>query len=230
VTTTEEEARFDEWMEDLYNEHREQAIGEFAAERLQSFYVDNPTVAEAALRSLAESRNLLPKHPAAALIFADIAIEVGLKVALLKPVVYGLVHSESVAGIITDLVLSQTGVKRFRNLLFKILSEYGGVDLKTFKRAESKKSLWEEVQEIQHRRNNIIHQAELVAERESQQAIEVASSILEELFPKVVRNLGLHVREHGRISTISAEQEARTLEIEYLINKYSRKDKPPNEN
>jgi len=127
MSITEEEARFDQWMEELYNEHRKQAIEEFTAERLQSFYVDNPMVAEAALRSLVESRNLLPQHPAAALIFAAIAIEVGLKVALLKPVVYGLVHSESVAGVITDLILAQTGVKRFRNLLFKILSEYGGV-------------------------------------------------------------------------------------------------------
>lgn len=227
MSMTEEEARYEQWMEELYDEHREQAIEEFTTERLQSYYVDNPMVAEAALRSLAEARNLLPQHPTAAHIFAAIAIELGLKVTLFKPVVYGLVHSDSVAGVITDLVIGRTGVERFRNLLFKILSEYGGVDLEKFKRTESKKSLWEEIQVIQQRRNKIIHKAEIVTDGEAKQAIEVASALLEELFPSVIRNLGLHVRENGRVATVSAETEARVSEMRTVLNKYTGQDKPP---
>lgn len=60
---------------------------------------------------LLTSRALLSKHPTPALVFATIAIEVGLKVILLKPIVYGLVHDTSAAGLITDLAIGH-GVDR----------------------------------------------------------------------------------------------------------------------
>jgi len=227
MSMTEEEARYEQWMEELYEEHSKQAIEEFTTERLQSYYVDNTMVAEAALRSLAEARNLLPQHPTAAHIFAAIAIEVGLKAALLKPVVYGLVHSDSVAGVIADMVIGHTAVTRFQNLLFKILSEYGGVDLEKFKCTESKKLLWEEIQVIQQRRNKIIHKAEIVTAKEAKQSIEVASAVLEELFPSVIRNLGLHIRENGRVANASAEAEARVSEMMAMLNKHTGQHKPP---
>lgn len=219
MSITPDEARYEQWMDELYEEHREQAIEEFTTERMQSFYVGNPVVAAASTRSLNEARNLLSQHPTAAHIFAAIAIELGLKVTMLKPVVYGLVHSESVAGIIADLVIQQSGKKEFRDLLFRILSEYGGVDLTKFKRAKVPKPLWEEVQEIQRRRNMIIHRGEIVNDSEAKQAIDVASAILEDLFPSVIQNLGLHVRENGQVSTTSVKQEKRLLEIQSMLNK-----------
>ncbi len=199
MSMTEEEARYEEWIIELYQEHRVLAIEEFTAERLQSFYVANPLVAEAPLRSLAEARRLLPEHFTAAHIFAAIAVEVGLKVTLLKPVVYGLVHSESIAGIIADLVIRYTSLSKFNDPLFRILSEYGGVDLKSFKRSGSSKPLWEEMQELQQRRNKIIHQADLVSKEEATKAIAIASEILEALFPSVVAKLGLHIHENRRV-------------------------------
>lgn len=199
MSMTWEEAAYEEGMEALYAEHKELAIEEFTDERLQSFYVANPLVSEAPLNALEEARQLAPQYPTAAYVFAAIAIEVGLKVALLKPVVYGLVQSESVAGIITDMVIGRASVDRFRKLLFQILSEYGGVDLNTFKRSGSSKPLWEEMQEVQKRRNHIIHRAQRVTDEDSHKAISVASSILEELFPTVVKNLGFHIHENGRV-------------------------------
>ena len=49
--------------------------------------------------------------------------------------------SNSVASLITDLTVSQTGMDRYRTLLFHVLKEHGGVDLNTFKRSGSKKTL-----------------------------------------------------------------------------------------
>jgi hypothetical protein len=105
MSMTEDEARYEQWMEELYAEHSKQAIEEFTADRLQSFYLKNPVLAKPPLDTLVQSRLLLGSHPAAALVFAATATEVGLKEVLLKPVVYGLVHSESAASLITELAL-----------------------------------------------------------------------------------------------------------------------------
>ena len=105
MSMTEEEARYEQAMEELYEEHSKQAIEEFTAERLQSFYLNKPLLAKPSFDALVESRSLLRSHPTAALVFAASATEVSLKEVLLKPVVYGLVHSESAAGLIAELAL-----------------------------------------------------------------------------------------------------------------------------
>ena len=127
MSMTEDEARYEDWIAELYAEHSEQAIHEFTSERLRSFYVENPLLITAPLNSLAESRTLLTDHPAAALVFAVSAIEVALTSVLLKPIVYSLIHSESAAGLITELTLGHKGLDRFRDLLFRVLLEHGGI-------------------------------------------------------------------------------------------------------
>ena len=89
---------------------------------------------------------------------AVIAIEVGIKTALLKPIVFGLVHDASAASLITDLVIGHAGDK-YRDLLFHILSTIGGVNLKTFRRAGSGLPLWDEISCIQKVGNGIAHRA-----------------------------------------------------------------------
>lgn len=198
MSMTEHEAWQEEWLDVLYNEHREQAMEEFTAERLHSYYLDNRSINQPALHALAEARKLIDEHPTAAHIFASIAIEVGLKIALLKPIVYGLVHSESAAGIITDLAIWHTG-DRFQKILFKILSDHGGVDLSTFQRKEARKKLWEEIQDVHKKRNVILHRGELISHEDAKQSIVVAAAILEDLFPKVIKAIGLSVSDDGRI-------------------------------
>jgi len=193
---TEDEARYEQWLADLYAEHSKEANKEFIVERLQSYYLKHPLLASAPFGSLTESRVLLAKHPSAALVFGSTAVEVGLKVVLLKPIVYGLVHDASAADLITDLAVSHGGDK-YRDLLFHILAKFGGVDLLEFRRASSEKALWEEIQIVQKRRNTVLHRAELASNEEAEQSVAVASVVLEELFPAVVTNLGLHL--HGGV-------------------------------
>lgn len=195
---TEEEARYDDWMSALYEEHSQEALKEFTTERLQSYYLSNPEVVAAPRQALIESRNLLIDHPAPALVFATIAIEVGVKMVLLKPIVYGLVHDISAAGLITDLAIGHGG-DRYRDLLFHVLSKFGGIDLKSFRRTGCKQSLWNEIDVILKRRNAIVHRAERATDEEAENSVYVASAIIEDLFPNVVVNLGLHL--HNGIRT-----------------------------
>ena len=52
MSMIEDEYRYDEWMSELYAEHREEALQEFTAERLQSYYLIDPDVAKAPMESL----------------------------------------------------------------------------------------------------------------------------------------------------------------------------------
>ena len=199
MSMTEEEARYEQWMDDLYSEHSKQAVEEFTTERLRSYYQANPRVAKPVIDVLQEARSLLHQHPAPALVFAAIAIEAGLKQVLLRPIVSGLVQSESAASLITDLALERTCMERFRDLLFQVLSEHGGVNVSSFVRTGSSRRLWDEIIEVQKRRNAVMHRAEQASFEEAAQSIEVAAAIVEVLFPAIATYLGFHLHDRFQL-------------------------------
>ena len=191
----------DEWISSLYSDFAKEVlaghddlygevIDQFTSERLQSYYLSNPRVAERANWALGQARSLLTSHPAACLVLAVAASEAGLKSGLLKPILYGLVHDDAMAVLIAELVPEQRNNK-FQNLLFGILKEYGGVDLRTFKRSGASPTLWEEMQGTQKLRNRVVHGAEAIPLAEAQKAVDIAAVIVERLFPAVIAKLGL---------------------------------------
>ncbi len=203
MSVTHEEAHYneymyDQYMSDLYEEHKVEAIEEFTDERLQSYYVTNKLLAKPASNALSQARTLVDLNPTAAFVFAAIAMEVGLKATLLKPIVHGLVHAESVATLVTDLALLHS-MDRYRELLFQVLRDHGGVDLGGFRRSHTNRLLWEEIKEIQRTRNRIMHRAEVISKDEACVALGVASAIIETIFPSVVKKMGLHLHEGLRI-------------------------------
>lgn len=193
------DADYDQYMAELYQEHKKEALQEFTTERLQSYFLKNPDLAVKAIRMLVEARQLLEASPAAALVFASSAMELGLKMVLLRPVVYGLVHTDSTAGLVTDLTLAHVGMERFRNLLFRILTDHGGVDLPTLTRPGEAKTLWQEITEVGDERNRVLHRGEEASEEQAHRAINVAALLLENIFPALVARLGLHLHERMRV-------------------------------
>jgi hypothetical protein len=173
---------------DLYSE----IVEKFTSERLQSYYLANPQIAGRALWALSQARELLPARAEASVVFAATAAEVGLKSCLLKPILHGLVHDETMAVIIAELLPDQRNHK-FQNLLFSILNEYGGIDLRTFRRLITGPTLWQEMSETQKLRNGIVHLAEPAQRSDAQKAVEIAKVIVETLFPSVIMKLGLAV-------------------------------------
>ena len=127
MSMTPNEAEYEEFMDRLYEEHREQAIDEFTAELLQSYYRSNLLLAKPAFDTLIEARNLMKTSITAAFVFSAIAMEVALKETLLKPIVHGLVHAGSVASLVTDLVMGHRSMDRYKDLLLQVLREHGGV-------------------------------------------------------------------------------------------------------
>ena len=197
-----EDAAWDEAYEnmsrELYPEHKEQAIAEFTRERLRSYYVAHPDVLVPAVRTFKEAKALLAEgHNSAAFVFAASATELFLKVSLLRPVVYGLVHSEALAELVVTSALSQTGFKRYEQLLAKLFSELAGIDLKLLRRKSSAKPLLAEASEIQDVRNVVVHRGEEATSEQAALATDVATEVFNQVIAEVLRQLGLSVQKGG---------------------------------
>jgi hypothetical protein len=218
MTTTEFDVAYDDYISRMYEEHKKEAIAEFTGERLSTYFINNERLAKPAIQALFSARNLITINSTAGFIFAAIAMEVGLKSILLKPIVYGLVHAESVAALITDLVVSHTGMERYRKLLLQLLQEHGGVNLDSYRRQGSNRSLWDEIKNVQTLRNGIMHNADLVSCENSEIALSIAAEILENIFPLVVKNMGLHLHDDFRICS-DWKCQYKDTPFEKLINK-----------
>jgi hypothetical protein len=182
-----------QWAEDHGLYPYEDAVREFTAERLRSYYLAHPDLAVPAHESLVYAQSLSASFPRAALVFGVTATELAVKTVFLKPIVFGLVHTEGVASLVTDLTTQHTGMERFQTLLTEILAQFGGVDLKIFRRADSERTLWQEIGEVQKVRNAVIHRGDPGSEVYADLAIAVATTLLTELLPQVLQKLGLHL-------------------------------------
>lgn len=184
-----------EYFEELYlAEFRERAIDEFTAERLSSYYVDNSTLLVDSFRALEEAKKVYSLSPTSGFIMAAISIEIAFKIGLLKPIVFGFVHSEAVAESISNTVIKQTGVDRFKALLITLLKDISDVDIVTYKRAgQQQQSLWDERGKVQSLKNAISHRGSISSVQDCQFAIDVADAVLGELLPEVLTSLELRL-------------------------------------
>ena len=204
MTYDQHDAALDEMYEqigrDLYPEHKAQAIEEFTAERLRSFYVAMPMVMRPAVDALQEGKRLLAGgHNSAAVVFYVSAIELLLKATLLKPVVHGLVHSEGLAEVIVQLALGQPGFDRYSNLLAQLFSELAGLEIRSIARSGATEKLLVECTAQQALRNQIIHQGATCSVSQAKLAQDVSVAVYELVVHPMLARLGLTVVEEGAI-------------------------------
>lgn len=202
MSYTPEDAAWDDAYEsmsqELYPEHKERAIAEFTYERLRSYYVAHPEVLIPAAQTFKESKTLLAGgHNAAALVFAASATELFLKATLLRPVVYGLVHSEAMAELIVNAALSQTGFKRYETLLSKLFLEIADIELNSLVREVGAKPLLKEASDIQETRNHVLHQGQCVTSEQAKIALEITTQIFNQVLAKGLTQLDLNIEKGG---------------------------------
>lgn len=194
MDTPDEIAR-DEWYSELVAE----AIGDFTSNRLRSYYLAHASLALPAFAMYNEALTALSASKSAALVLCITSIEVGLKVTLLKPVVYGLVHNESVADLVSDLVAKQNGYDRFMPLLARVVSEYGGIDVKALRMDGHPKTIWEEIEILQKKRNTVVHQGKLAVLEDVTLAMQVGGFVLGMFLPSVLNGFGLRLNNENVI-------------------------------
>ena len=201
-----EDAGYEEMVESFYETHgpeiAEEAVADFQNLRLQSYFRDNPQLIEGAARQLDQARRLQTAgFPDATVVFAGSAIELALKQAIFRPIVYGLVNSGSAAVIIAELSLRHTALDRFKNLLLDVLAKLMGANLRESVDDGSRRPLWEEITTTQGLRNGVLHRGEARSIEEAEDALRVSAAVVERLYPAVVLSVGLHM--HG--TTVCAE-------------------------
>jgi hypothetical protein len=207
MSTDEWDAARDEFIEEIrreiYPEHKIQAIEEYTAERLRSFYVKHPDVMRPAVDALQEGKLLLASgRHSAALVFFVSAIELLLKATLLKPVVYGLVHHEGLADAVVRNSLGQAGFDRYENLLAELFERLARIDLKAIYREGHPTKLLEESKELQKVRNNIIHKGDTATGSDAERAHVVAVAVYQRIVTPMLAAIGLTVLEKGAIKPI----------------------------
>ncbi len=196
---------YESLSEEMYPQHREQAVVEFTSERLRSFYSSNPWVMRPAVEAIQEGQRLLKNgHQAAALVFFVTAIEVLLKATLLKPVVHGLVHNEGLANAIVEQALGQAGFARYTGLLAKLFTELLDIDITAIKIAGSSEKLLAECASLQKERNAIVHQGAGIATGRAERGLRVASAVFELIVHPMLAQLELHAVENGEIRRVGS--------------------------
>jgi len=200
----EQEAAYSDMMdslaEELYPEHKEQAIDEFVDTRLKSYYLKNSEIAVNVVSFIKKAKECIDSDPTTSLLYSSIATEVVLKSVLLKPIVFGLVHAESLAELISSMLVKQNGIDRFKKLVFSILENHiefdGGIE--NYKRDGSEISLWIERGEKQKVRNNIIHNAKKCSNEQAVVSYSVAV-VFFRLTEMLIENIGFKFNDEWNI-------------------------------
>ena len=191
---------YEHLSEKLYPEHKAQAILEFTYERLRSYYLQHKDLLVPAARTYKLAESLLQaKQSTAALAFSASAVELFLKACLLRPVVAGLVHSESVADLVVESALSQIGFRRYEKLLAGLFKELTRLEIGQIKRPGAAKPLLEEASALQDRRNSVMHRGADITESEATEAFSVATAVFNEVLAIVLNELGLSIKKGGEL-------------------------------
>lgn len=185
--------------EEAYEEMRKQVVEEFKGDLLSAYYLAHPTMPHRPLALLNEAKRLRGISDAASLALACSCIELTIKELILRPVVHGVIHQESVADLVADLTLGHAATERFRGLLFGIIGEFAGLDLKTYARPGARVTLWEEVRNVQNSRNRTLHRGETASPEDAIQAVAVAEHLLCCLFHQAIGRFGFVVDAAGTI-------------------------------
>ncbi|MFC3625322.1 hypothetical protein ACFOKJ_04065 [Vogesella amnigena] len=196
---TPDEIAEEKWLSEMQESISAEAIDGFTSGRLSSYYRKHPSLAENVFEIYREAKSVAEKSPTAALLLFTAAIEVALKSAVLKPVIYGLVHNESVADLVSDLVVKNNGLDRFKEVLSAIMSKYGMVDFENYKISGHTKNIWEEITAVQKARNSVAHRAEPATPETAVLAQEIATAIIVDFLQGVLNTLGLELERSGKI-------------------------------
>ena len=184
---------YDEFIDQLYKEFRESAlddfelydriVDDFKESRLREYYLDHPLWIADAKEALTDARSLLLMHPRCSLILAVTASEVCLRGALLTPILHGSFHTELSANLMVKLIVT-TKNENLTKALLQILAQHTGVDLRKFARSGSQMPLWEEMREIQGKRNTILHQAHEASSHEAKRVIDIPECLIDDIFKR----------------------------------------------
>ena len=185
---------YDRMSEELYPDHKEQAIDEFIEERMHSYYLINPNVIKAPMDCYHHGNDIMRVSTSGALVMFTTSIELFLKSVLLKPVLYGMIHNENIANMIMEASTGQAGFNRYNKLLANLCFHAADVKLDEIK-GMTGKPIIKEAEEVQKIRNRVVHQGYMATVEQMGMAKDTASLMLTEVVEPVLNNMNLIIAE-----------------------------------
>ena len=142
-------------------------------------------------------------HFEAATIFFSSSMELFFRFTLLRPVVYGLVHHERLADVVSKSVLDgNTGFTKYTTLLGHIYAQLLEGDLKKVTVDDSEANLIKKCNELQDMRNALVHHGAAAGETEALYAQVVAMAVLNQVVKPMLVALGLGLNGIGDIGPL----------------------------
>ncbi len=182
------EAAFDELVEEILHDHKEEIIAEFQEDRLASYYRANLQIAAPAKRFQRQAEDLVTRNSSAALVLAFAAVEYFIKNVFLKPVVSGLIHDENVGELVASIVVKSG---KFQSLLFDILATYGADIRKIPLEDAHRRTLEKEINRLGDIRNKVVHRCEEASEQDANITIKIVHTLHHEVFQTLLNRLGI---------------------------------------
>ncbi len=192
----EHDAMMDEMFESISNE----AINDFKNETQIAYYWSHKDLLIPAMNTFKSAKELMNASFFTAF---TTSIEIFLKTGILKPIVYGMIHNELTAKIITDLFLSHTGILRYKKALIELCKATVKLNLEEISGTQEGIKLINEIEPIQKIRNKIVHQGYIVNEEEHARVFNVASKILDEIVVPVLNGIKYKLDDNGRINIMA---------------------------
>jgi len=197
MSYTFQDAEYEQGMDELFLEFKQQYEDDFIFDKVFDFYKLNPELAVDALLNLSEAELLLKsEHYTASFLHAFIAIESGVKVVILKPILSSL----SLDHRATDLLFKDTfklkSIPYISEFYYQILFELTEINFKEIKRNGCSKTLWYEFKEMQQIRNKIIHQGQLITEEMAESEISIAIFLFSEIIPTILKRYNFRLNEN----------------------------------
>jgi len=101
-----------------------------------------------------------------------------------------MIHNESIANMIVDSSIGQTGFSRYNKLLSALCFHAADIKLNEIKGMDNKPIL-SEAEEVQKIRNRVVHQGYIATVTEMGKAKNIANLILMEVVEPVLNNMNL---------------------------------------
>lgn len=190
---------YDYGRDEYEAEMAERAVEEFQTERLQSFYKDHLDLALKPINLWKEASSVLEKSPSAALVLAFASIEVGFKSIIVRPIISGLVHEESLASLVTEVFIKGAKQDGVLKIVHQVLKKYTSIDLEQIRLPHHDKPYRTDLNEAQELRNGVIHRGEACSKEDAERVIELADHLWNVIFVDVIKSLGLHTHDKQMI-------------------------------
>jgi len=192
VTDTIQDAEREQGMEELYNFFKQQFEEEYIYNKVFEFYKSNKDLLKDPLLNFKEAKFLLSSNFfTASFLHAYISIETGIKMVILKPILFSLSVDERATELLFKDTFKQKSLKYVSKFYYDVLFELSGINFREIYREGCLKSFWEEILELQELRNKIIHQGLFIENDLCERSISVASYLFDTIIPKIYKKFNL---------------------------------------